>query len=134
MEICANANLKSQAVMIWLKQIPPQAMLVWGKNYSSNGKIAMALFLRQKDRVKKSHTDKMFLFITYNKICSKTQASFWWLIPLLIKYKRVYFYNYNRWKTIKLYFRLMHSHPYYPLFACVSPLKLFYNNIKISKV
>lgn len=54
--------------MIWLKQILfPQAMLVGGKNDCSNGKIAMALLLREKEK-KKSHTDKMFLFITCNKI------------------------------------------------------------------
>lgn len=63
--------------MIWLKQVLfPQAMLVWG------GKITLLMGRLQwlcssgKKRGKKEHADKMFLFITCNKIRCKTQASF----------------------------------------------------------
>lgn len=75
----------------------------------------------------------MFLFITCNKISSKTQylpddLSCWW------EYRRVYFHNYNRWKTIKLYFRLINSYPYYSFFLYVClPCSYFITIQKLQK-
>lgn len=72
LEIHANANLNSICSndLVETNTIPSSNVGLGKKYDSSNGKIAVALLLEEKE--KKSHTDKMFLFITCNKIRCKT--------------------------------------------------------------